>query len=281
LEEAARALEQMPASLPWALRAAYELIVAGIAMRQVRARDARTALARAENAARRAGIAALVAEVESALSLLNTPAARVLEKVGERLLLLDDVEVLLASDALIVDGCRAVVRHASYTASLARRPVLITLAHALARAWPDDVPRDELVARTFRLKLTDESHRARLRVEIGRLRKSLEPIADIEATIRGFALKPRGAREVVVLARPVDDNYADVLALLADGESWSTSAIAIALGANQRTVQRALAQLEADGRVRSSGHARARRWLSPSLSGITTMLLLPAALPLP
>ena len=279
LEEAARALEQMPASLPWALRAAYELIVAGIAMRQVRARDARTALARAENAARRAGIAALVAEVESALSLLNTPAARVLEKVGERLLLLDDVEVLLASDALIVDGCRAVVRHASYTASLARRPVLITLAHALARAWPDDVPRDELVARTFRLKLTDESHRARLRVEIGRLRKSLEPIADIEATIRGFALKPRGAREVVVLARPVDDNYADVLALLADGESWSTSAIAIALGANQRTVQRALESLARAGKVQTFGRGRARRWMTPPVPGFTTVLLLPASLP--
>lgn len=279
LEEAARALEQMPASLPWALRAAYELIVAGIAMRQVRARDARTALARADNAARRAGIAALVAEVESALSLLNTPAARVLEKAGERLLLLDDVESLLASDALIVDGCRAVVRHASYTVSLARRPVLITLAHALARAWPDDVSRDELVARTFRLKLTDESHRARLRVEIGRLRKSLEPIADIEATTRGFALKPRGAREVVVLARPVEDNYADVLALLADGESWSTSAIAIALGANQRTVQRALESLARAGKVQAFGRGRARRWMTPPVPGFTTLLLLPASLP--
>jgi len=70
-----------------------------------------------------------------------------------------------------------------------------------------------------------------------------------------------------------------VLAFLADGESWSGSALALALGASQRTVQRALAELEAGGRVRALGHARARRWLAPPLTGFTTILLLPAALP--
>ena len=55
--------------------------------------------------------------------------------------------------------------------SLATRPVLFALARALAEAWPGDVPRDALVARAFGAKLADESHRARLRVEIGRLRR--------------------------------------------------------------------------------------------------------------
>ncbi|NLG77086.1 MAG: helix-turn-helix domain-containing protein [Xanthomonadaceae bacterium] len=280
VEEAQRALAELHASaLPPALQAARALIAAGIAMRRVRASEARAALARADRAARTAGIAALVSEVRSAKSMLDTPVARLLEKGSERLLLLDEVESLLASSALIVDGCRYVVRQAKHVVSLARRPILLALAHALARAWPHDVPRDALVARAFRLALSDESHRARLRVEIGRLRKLLEPIAAIEATRHGFALAPRRARNVVVLARPVEDKYADVLALLADGESWSTSALALALGSSQRTVQRALESLARAGKVQAFGLGRARRWATPPLPGFTTVLLLPASLP--
>jgi DNA-binding transcriptional MocR family regulator len=52
----------------------------------------------------------------------------------------------------------------------------------------------------------------------------------------------------------------------------------MALGVSQRTVQRALAALEAEARVRSVGQARALRWLAPPLAGFTTILLLPAAL---
>lgn len=279
LQEAERALAHVPDALPLPLKVSYELVVAGIAMRRVRARAARDALARADAAARRTGIAALAAEVEGAIVALNTPAARLLKHGDERLILMDEVESLLASKALIVDGCRNVIRHTGHTISLTKRPVLMTLAHTLARAWPQDVPRDELVSQAFRLKLSDESHRARLRVEIGRLRKSIEPIADIEATARGFALKPHRAREVIVLARPVEDKYADVLALLADGESWSTSAIALALGASQRTVQRALDTLARSGKVQAVGRGRARRWMTPAVPGFTTMLLLPSALP--
>src|SRR5215813_3889609 len=106
--------------------------------------------------------------------------------------------------------------------SLARRPVLFALARALGEAWPGDVPRDALVERAFGSRLADESHRARLRVEVGRLRAVLRTLADVRATNRGFALVPRRAREVVVLARLVDDEHASVLAFLADGESWSS-----------------------------------------------------------
>jgi hypothetical protein len=255
-------------------------VVAGIAMRRLRTKAARAALARAERAARHAGIPALTAEVERASLLLHTPAARLIASGEERLLLLDEVEELLASKAFIVDACRHVVRDESKVVSLATRPVLFALARALGEAWPGDLPRDALVARAFGSKLADESHRARLRVEVGRLRRVLRTLADVSATTRGFALVPRRARKVVVLAPPVEDEHASVLAFLADGESWSSSALALALGTSQRTVQRALESLAAAGKVQSFGRGRARRWMTPPVPGFTTTLLLPTPLPI-
>jgi hypothetical protein len=280
LDEAERTLAVLEhRSLPPALRATHELVVAGIAMRRLRTKMARAAVTRAEHAAREAGIPALAAEVESASLVLNAPAARRIARGEDRLLLLEDVEALLASKALVVDGCRYVVRDAHAVLSLARRPVLFTLARALAEAWPADVPRDTLIARAFRAKHADESHRARLRVEVGRLRTLLRPLAGVGATKRGFALAPRRAREVVVLAQPVEDEHAAVLAFLADGESWSSSALALALRTSQRTVQRGLDSLAAAGKAQSFGRGRARRWTTPPVPGFTTTLLLPAPLP--
>lgn len=279
LDEAERALAAVDATpLPPALEAAHDLVVAGIAMRRLRTKTARAALVRAERAARQAGIPALTAEVESASCVLSTPAARLIARGEKRPLLLDEVEALLASKALVVDACRHVVRDARTEVSLARRPVLFALARLLAEAWPGDVPRDTLVARAFRLKLADESHRARLRVEVGRLRAALRRLADVRATKRGFTLVPRRARKVVVLARPVEEKHAAVLAFLADGESWSSSALALALGASQRKVQRALDALAAVGKVQSFGRGRARRWLTPPVPGFATTLLLPVPL---
>ena len=280
LDDAERMLVDLdPAPFPPASRAAHELIVAGIAMRRLRTKTARAALARAESAARNAAIPALTAEVENASVVLNTPAARLIAHDEERLLRLEEVEALLASKALVVDACRHVVRDAGTVVSLARRPVLFALARALGEAWPADVPRATLVARAFRGKHADESHRARLRVEVGRLRRVLRTLADVSATKQGFALVPRGAREVVVLARPVEEDNAAVLAFLADGESWSSSALALALGASQRTVQRALDELAAAGKVQWFGRGRARRWMTPPVPGFTTTWLLPAPLP--
>jgi DNA-binding transcriptional ArsR family regulator len=280
LDEAEHALAKLdPTPFPPASRAAHELMVAGIAMRRLRTKAARAALARAEHAASDARIPALTAEVESASRVLDTPAARLIASGEERLLLLEEVEASLASNALVVDGCRHVVRDARTVISLARRPVLFALARALGEAWPADVPRDVLVARAFGSKLVDESHRARLRVEVGRLRAALRRLASVSATKRGFALAPRRARDVIVLAPPVEGEHAAVLAFLADGESWSSSALAMALGASQRTVQRALDSLAVAGKVRSFGRARARRWMTPPVPGFTTTLLLPAHLP--
>ena len=280
LDEAEHALARLdPAPFPPASRAAHELVVAGIAMRRLRIRIARAALARAGRAAREANIPALKAEVESASLALNTPAARLIARGEERFLLLEDVEALLASKALVVDACRYVVRDAGTVVSLATRPVLFALARTLAEAWPADVPRSMLLARAFRAKHADESHRARLRVEIGRLRAQLRPLADLSATKRGFALVPRRRCEVVVLAPPVEEPHAAVLAFLADGELWSSSALAMALGASPRTVQRALDLLAAADKVQSFGRGRARRWITPPGPGFTTTLLLPGPLP--
>jgi len=280
IDEAERTLVEVdPSPLPSAYRTVHELSVAGIAMRRLRTKAARAALARAERAARDAGIPALLAEVESAVLVLSTPAARLIASGTERLLRLEEVEELLASNAFIVDACRHLVRDAHEVVSLARRPVLFALARSLGEAWPGDVPRDLLVARAFGAKRADESHRARLRVEVGRLRKAFRKLAGVSATKRGFALAPRRAREVVVVAPPVEDEHAAVLAFLADGESWSSSALALALGASQRTVQRALDSLATAGKVQWLGRGRARRWMTPPVPGFTTTLLLPAPLP--
>jgi hypothetical protein len=268
-----------PTLFPPALRTAHELVIAGIAMRRLRTREARAALVRAEHAAREAHIPALMAEVESASHVLNAPAARLIANRQERLVRLEEVEALLASKALVVDACRNVVRNRSTIVSLATRPVLFALARALGEAWPGDLSRDVLLARAFGARFVDESHRARLRVEIGRLRKKVRDLAGITATQRGFALAPGRAPEVVVLARPVEEEHASVLAFLTDGESWSSSALALALGASQRSVQRALDALAAEGKVQWFGQARARRWITPPVPGFSTILLLPAPLP--
>ncbi|MBB2974148.1 helix-turn-helix domain-containing protein [Mesorhizobium sp. RMAD-H1] len=280
LDEAGRLLAGFdPAPLSPALRAAHELITAGVAIRRLRTKTAHAALARAEQAAREAAIPALMAEVENAQRVMKAPAARLIARGEERPLLLDEVEALLASETLVIDACRHVVRVAGEAVSLTTRPVLFALARALGEAWPEDVSRAALLAYAFRAKQADESHRARLRVEVGRLRVELKELAEVSATDRGFALKPRRAAEIVVLAPPVDEQHAAVLAFLADGESWSSSALAIALGTSPRTVQRALEALAAAGKVQSVGSGRARRWMTPLVPGFPTILLLPGPLP--
>lgn len=278
-EEAGRAIDSLQrAPLPAALRATLELVAAGIALRRLRTRPARAALARAVQAADQAAIPALAAEVEGARRLLTIPAARLISGRQERLLRLADVEALFASDACVVDLCHRAVRHRDTVVSLATRPVLFELAHVLGEAWPGDVSRQTLVARAFRARAADESYRARLRVELGRLRKLLRPLAGIVATQRGFALLPRLGDELVVLAQPVGGAHADVRALLADGQPWSSSALALALARSQRSVQRALEALAARDQVQCFGRGPARRWLSPPTPGFTTVLLLPVAL---
>ncbi|HEY5803357.1 MAG TPA: helix-turn-helix domain-containing protein [Lysobacter sp.] len=280
LHEASTVLDGLDADgLPPSLAAVTGLATAEVALRSLRTEVAKTALDRAIDAAGRAGVPALIAEANEARAALDRSAARRIHAGHEEPLRLEEVEALLASGTVVVDACRRGLRAGNHWQPLARRPVLFAVLRALAEGWPGDVDRNVLIARVFRTRHPDETHRARLRVEIGRLRGLVEPQLDIVATARGFALAARDDRAVVVLVPPIDGEQASMLALLADGAAWSTSALALALGDSQRTVQRALVELEAAGQVRSIGRARAQRWLSPPLVGFTTTLLLPAALP--
>ena len=281
IDEAAAAVAQLdPSGLPASLAAVAGLTAAELALRSLRPRQAKAALARAHEAAVRAGVPALQAEVAEARAALERPAARCLVAGEEKALRLEEVEALLGSGTLVLDACRRGLRALHAWRPLARRPVLFALARTLAQGWPGDVGREQLIASAFRTRRPDESHRARLRVEIGRLRAIVKPLAHIDATAHGFLLRPCDDRDVVVLAPPIDGDQASLVALLADGAPWSTSALALALGASQRTVQRSLVGLEGTGQVRSIGQGRARRWLAPPLAGFTTILLLPVALSL-
>jgi len=268
----------MAATVPPPLAARAELTRAELALRRVRVADAALALDRAHAAAVAAGIPPLVAEIGRARRALSAPAARLIRAGVVRLVRLDEVETLFASGDLIVDACRRAVRGRARSVPFAGRPVLFALVGALAEAWPADVPRDRLIERVFQARTVNESHRALLRVELSRLRAALRPLARIEATPRGFAPAPIKAPAVLVLAPPIDGPAGSILALLEGGESWSTSALASALGSSQRTVQRALRQLEEAAAVRAVGHGRSRRWLAPTLGGFATTLLLPGAL---
>lgn len=277
LDAAERMLDEIDAAaLPRTSRAGYELVVAGIAIRRVRAKPARAALDRAERAAAGVGNAALKVEVDRALRAFEAPAARLVARDGERLLRLGEVEALIASDALVIDACRQLVRHRTASVSLAGRPVLFALVRSLGESWRGDASREELLLRAFRARQADESHRARLRVEIGRLREAVRPLAKISATERGFLLEPHEADQVAVLAPPVESRHGEVLALLADGEAWSSSALALALDVSPRTVQRALDALAENGEVECFGQGRARRWIAAGVPGFPTSLLLPA-----
>jgi len=276
LDEAERTLTEINTTpLPPAAQVARELVIAGIAIRRLRTKAARAALDRAASAARQAGIPALAAEVESTSRVLDAPAARLITRGHERQLLLNEVEDLATSEALVVDTFHHAVRSRGILVPLGRRPVLFALARILAQAWPADVSREALITGAFQARHVDESHRARLRVEIGRLRTKLKPLADVSATRQGFALTPRNTRQVLVLARPVEEKHATVLAFLSDGEPWSSSALALALDAGQRSIQRALEALATAGKVQSFGRGRARRWLTPPMPGFATTLLLP------
>lgn len=278
LDEAEQVLDEFDAGvLPRASMVGRELVVAGIAIRRIRTEPARTALERARRAAEDARIPALTAEVDQAVRAFGAPAARLVTRDVERLLHLEEVERLLASDTLIVDACRNVVRAGTTVVPLATRPLLLGLIRALAEAWPADVPRETLLKRVFRARHADESHRARLRVEIGRLREAVKPLAALRATKQGFVLQPHATGDVVVLASPVEGEHADVLALLGDGEAWSSSALALALSVSPRTVQRALEELAHDSKVEAFGRGRACRWIASTAPGFPTSLLLPAA----
>jgi hypothetical protein len=280
-ERALRGLDMSHASA--SLRAEIWLAWVEFHVRTPNARAARAALDRAARAARSAGIPAISHEVRTARALLQAPAARLIQSGSQRLLGLSQVEsVQRANRGLLVDVRRACVAGQETRISLRGRPVLFALLRVLAEAWPSEVTRRELLLRVFAVTRANDTHRARLRVEMARLRHVLRPLATIAATSAGFRVDPLGSgpanAEVRVLLPVSEGEHSQLLTLLADGEAWSSSALALALGVNQRTIQRSLQALAASGRARAIGRARAKRWFLASPSEFATPLLLPGAL---
>ena len=282
LSEAERALQALaPRHAPAPLRAEIYLAWVELHLRAPNASAARAALGEADRAARTAGIPAISQEVCSARALLDAPAGRLIQAGSEQLLGLSQVERLQrAPRGLLVDARESSVSSGKVRIRLKGRAVLFGLLRVLSEAWPAEATRRELLSRVFSVTRANDSHRARLRVEIARLRRALRPLSGIIATPGGFRLDPSHAGDAAVsVLLPVSESeHAQVLDLLGDGEAWSSSALAVALGVNQRTVQRNLLALETLGRARATGRARAKRWLLAPPSAFATPLLLPGAL---
>lgn len=275
VEAAAGALSKLSlAQAPPRLVALASLIAADIALKQLRAEAAERALARAERAAELARIPALSNEVAALRRLFQAPLARLVRAGVTAEVRLAELSPLLTSGELLVDACRREARQGKRVVSLVTRPILLALLVALAENAPSEVSRDALISRVFGARRANESHRVRLRVEIGRLRKLLGRVAELRATPGGFALVPRAGGPPLLLLPPTAGDTSALWALLRGGEAWATSALSAALGKSQRSVQRALSELEGEGRVRASGAGRARRWVvTPNAEFATTLLL--------
>jgi DNA-binding transcriptional ArsR family regulator len=275
--EAARALGRIELSqAPARFVALAWLTAADLAMKRIDGAAAERALSRARAAALMARVPQLLAEVVAAEKQLAAPVARLSSGGTERALVLSELAGVFTATRLVIDAGRREARLGKTAISLVSRPVLLELSVALAERAPGDVGRDALIARVFGARRPNDSHRVRLRVEIGRLRKLLLRVAELRATADGFALLARGGASTAVLLPPSEGEASALLSLLRAGDAWATSALSASLGKSQRAVQRALSELESAGKVRASGEGRARRWVATPAAGIATTLLLVA-----
>ena len=274
LGEARRVVEDvLTEKLEPDLRALAWLARAEIAIRTLATTDARDALSRAraslDGTPNQLLARALVA-LEQELSL---PVARMLRGGVVRDADLFAIEALSRGEVLLIDACRRVAIAGRVTIPLARRPVLFALLLVLARAWPASVPRDELASRAFDARRVNESHRSRLRVEIGRLRKIMDGLgAEPVATADGYALASK--REVALLLPPSDDDAARIALLLGDGAAWSAKGLAEHAGVSKSTAQRALGLLVKNGSAIRTGKGKDVRYTRPGTPIASRMLLL-------
>jgi hypothetical protein len=274
LAEASHVVEEVLAerSLASGVKAVAWLAKAEIAVRATLAGEAREALKKAREAMAAAPNELLARALVALEVELSQPVAR-LERGGVlRTADLFAIEAASSGAVLLVDACRRLVIGGRASVPLAKRPVLFALLFVLARAWPNGVARDELASRAFDAKKVNASHRARLRVELGRLRKLLSGLAEPVATDDGYVLA--SAREVMTLLPPSDDDDARIAILLGDGASWSAQGLAEHAGVSKRTAQRALADLVAKGGAMRSGTGKAVRYTRPGPRIASRMLLL-------
>jgi tetratricopeptide (TPR) repeat protein len=253
--------------------AVASLAQAEIAVRALAALDAREALARARRALEQAPHSLLSRAIQCVERELSLPVARLVRAGVSASADLFAIEESCRGHVLLVDACRRLALGGRATIPLARRPVLFALLLALAHAWPGSVARDELISRAFEVRRINPSHRARLRVEIGRLRGVLEGLAaEPTATPDGYALASE--RPVVILLPLSDDEAARVALLLGDGASWSAQGLAEHAGVSRRTAQRALSTLVASGDAVRTGQGKTVRYARPGAPIASRMLLL-------
>ena len=272
IDEASRLVALDLRGAPPKLRVHAELLRADIAARRLRVLEAEAAIARARTAARSAALPPLSAHVERAAADIAAPVARLVRGGTTELATLAVIASLGRDDALVVDACRRELRLGGATVSLAKRPLLFALAQTLGEVAPLARSRALLIERAFGARRTSDSLRARLRVEIGRLRRALAPLGSaIDSTLEGFALREE---RVLVVLPPGDGEASLLLALLRSGEAWSSSAVASASGLGKRAVQRGLAALKQAGKIDSHGAGRSRRWVARPPDGFAITLLL-------
>ncbi|MGK3961528.1 helix-turn-helix domain-containing protein [Sorangium sp. So ce118] len=285
--EAERALAAAEATVtgdaPVFTRAALALARAELHARLVRASSARRAAEQAAAWARASGHPQLIAETERFLRVHDEPVARVVRGGREELARLADVEALVAAEGrVVVDSLRRrVLDGGAARADLSRRPVLFAMLEALARAHPAAIASADLARAAFGVRTINESHRRRLRVEVGRLRAALGGAGVVRALGNAYRWELGGGVELVLLAPLDPGNAGAICALLADGAAWSAPAIGAALCKSTRTVQRALSELVLARAVEVSGSGPSRRYARPraALSIASQMLLLGLALP--
>lgn len=274
LGDAQRTVEQVLSSeVTPDLHAVASLAQAEIALRALAATRARQALVQARRCLEESPHPLLERALDGLERELTLPVARTLRAGVLRGADVSVIEELSRGEVLLVDACRRLVVEGRVAIPLARRPVLFAVLLVLARAWPEAVPRDELAARAFDVRRVNASHRARLRVEVGRLRKLLDgPAAEPTATAEGYVLSSK--REVVVLLPPTDDEGVSIALLLGDGASWTAQGLAEHAGISRRTAQRALSALVDGGAAVRTGRGKDVRYARPGTPIASRMLLL-------
>jgi hypothetical protein len=238
-------------------RVVVHLARAEASMRELKATEAASAVARARSSAERSKNPVLIAEVERVEASLSEPIARAFDE--HEPLTLSAVERALAK-RVVVDGLGRRLRFRDQVVDLRRRPVLYALLAELARALPEGASGERLIRTAFAARAPNESHRARLRVEIGRLRRAIQGHVEVSAVAGAWRIRARSGERIQLIEPLGDPRFAPIEALLSDGAAWSAKSLARALGQGERTVQRSLLDLAQRGAVEPIGSARARRY---------------------